>query len=67
MMEQRMYVVHVNRMAPSDASEVETAIPGWSSLPIGHGSLTTTQRYLHPDQRSILIAGQALSAHFGAS
>ena len=33
----------------------------------GHGSLTTTQRYLHPDQRSILDAGQALSAHLGAS
>ena len=33
----------------------------------GHGSLMTTQRYLHPDQRSILHAGQALSAHLGAS
>jgi len=33
----------------------------------GHGSLTTTQRYLHPDQRSILDAGQALSAHLEAS
>ncbi|WP_239118245.1 tyrosine-type recombinase/integrase [Paractinoplanes ferrugineus] len=29
----------------------------------GHGSLTTTQRYLHPDQRSINEAGDALSAH----
>jgi integrase len=33
----------------------------------GHGSLTTTQRYLHPDERSIIDAGQALSAHLGAS
>jgi integrase len=31
----------------------------------GHGSLTTTQRYLHPDQRSITEAGRALSAHLG--
>lgn len=32
----------------------------------GHGSLTTTQRYLHPDQRSIDLAGAALSAHLAA-
>ena len=32
-----------------------------------HGSLTTTQRYLHPNMRSIVDAGQALSAHLGAS
>jgi integrase len=29
----------------------------------GHGSLTTTKRYLHPDRRSIEAAGAALSAH----
>lgn len=29
----------------------------------GHGSLTTTQRYLHPDQRSITDAGDTLTAH----
>jgi integrase len=28
----------------------------------GHGSLTTTQRYLHPDRLAINEAGQALSA-----
>ena len=32
----------------------------------GHGSLTTTQRYLHPDKRSITDAGTALSAHLTA-
>jgi integrase len=29
----------------------------------GHGSLATTQRYLHPDRRSIEAAGKALSDH----
>lgn len=29
----------------------------------GHGSLTTTQRYLHPDLRSFEQAGAALSTH----
>ncbi|XIE81003.1 tyrosine-type recombinase/integrase [Streptomyces sp. SBR177] len=29
----------------------------------GHGSLTTTQRYLHPDLRQITAAGAALTAH----
>ncbi|OEU99262.1 integrase [Streptomyces qinglanensis] len=29
----------------------------------GHGALTTTQRYLHPDQGAIELAGSALSAH----
>ena len=32
----------------------------------GHGSLTTTQLYLHPDERWISDAGQALSAHLGS-
>lgn len=32
----------------------------------GHGSLATTQRYLHPDRRSIEAAGLALSAHLTA-
>ena len=32
----------------------------------GHGSLMTTQRYLHPDRRSIEEAGDALSAHLNA-
>ncbi|MEV4283219.1 tyrosine-type recombinase/integrase [Actinoplanes xinjiangensis] len=32
----------------------------------GHGSVTTTQRSLHPDQRSINEAGHALSAHLRA-
>ncbi|MFE1797174.1 tyrosine-type recombinase/integrase [Streptomyces sp. NPDC059517] len=29
----------------------------------GHGSLTTTQRYPHPDVHKITAAGAALSAH----
>ncbi|WP_372451150.1 tyrosine-type recombinase/integrase [Nonomuraea rhizosphaerae] len=29
----------------------------------GHGSLSTTQRYLHPDGASLAAAGNALSAH----
>ncbi|WP_067476434.1 tyrosine-type recombinase/integrase [Actinomadura hibisca] len=29
----------------------------------GHGSLNTTQRYLHPDLEAILVAGAALSLH----
>jgi hypothetical protein len=32
----------------------------------GHGSLSTTQRYLHPDRQSIDAAGIALSAHLAA-
>jgi integrase len=32
----------------------------------GHGSLTTTQRYLHPDHRAITNAGAALSAYLNA-
>ncbi len=29
----------------------------------GHGAITTTQRYLHPDRRSIHLAGAALSRY----
>jgi len=32
----------------------------------GHGSPATTQRYLHPDKRSVEPAGAALSAHLSA-
>ncbi|GAA3084270.1 hypothetical protein GCM10017562_62490 [Streptomyces roseofulvus] len=32
----------------------------------GHGSLTTTQLYLHPDVHKITAAGAALSAHLTA-
>ncbi len=32
----------------------------------GHGSITTTQRYLHPDRRAYEEAGAALSAHLSA-
>jgi integrase len=29
----------------------------------GHGSLSTTQRYLHPDNQSVADAGELLSKH----
>jgi integrase len=32
----------------------------------GHASLTTTQRYLHPDMRSIAAAGDSLTAYLQA-
>nr|MDT0661913.1 site-specific integrase [Micromonospora sp. DSM 115978] len=32
----------------------------------GHGSLTTTQRYLHPDRQAYVDAGTALSTHLKA-
>lgn len=32
----------------------------------GHGSLTTTQRYLHPDRQSVTDAGALLSKHLRA-
>lgn len=32
----------------------------------GHGSITTTQRYLHPDGQTVTAAGKALSAHLAA-
>ena len=31
----------------------------------GHGHINTTERYLHPDRRSIHLAGDALSTHLG--
>jgi integrase len=33
----------------------------------GHGSLMTTQRYLHPDLRAVREAGATLSAHLNAT
>jgi integrase len=32
----------------------------------GHGSLTTTQRYLHPDRRAVTAAGDALTTYLQA-
>lgn len=33
----------------------------------GHGSLLTTQRYLHPDLHALTRAGQSLSAHLSGA
>jgi integrase len=33
----------------------------------GHGSLTTTQRYLHPAKRSVVDAGALLSRHLAVA
>jgi integrase len=33
----------------------------------GHGSLTTTQRYLHPDRQAMTDAGVLLSAHLNVT
>jgi integrase len=33
----------------------------------GHGSLMTTQRYLHPDRQSVTSAGDLLSKHLSAT
>ena len=33
----------------------------------GHGSLTTTQRYLHPDQQAVTDAAALLSEHLHRS
>jgi integrase len=33
----------------------------------GHGSLTTTQRYLHPSRKSVTDAGHLLSRHLSAA
>jgi integrase len=32
----------------------------------GHGSLSTTQRYLHPDSASIVAAGESLTAYLSS-
>jgi len=32
----------------------------------GHGTLTTTQRYLHPDRQSLTTAGELLSRHLSS-
>ena len=33
----------------------------------GHGSLMTTQRYLHPDRQSVADAGELLSQHLSSN
>ncbi|QFU90930.1 site-specific integrase [Amycolatopsis sp. YIM 10] len=33
----------------------------------GHGSLTTTQRYLHPNRKTVVDAGELLSEHLSGS
>lgn len=45
----------------------DAGVPGHVLRKIaGHGSLTTTQRYLHPDHQAITDAGVALSAYLNA-
>ena len=65
----------VSDLASSTSADTPSATPGltWmadAGVPMhvlrtiaGHGSLTTTQRYLHPDRRSVTAAGNALSAY----
>jgi hypothetical protein len=53
---------------PHDADYTDVGVPVHVLRKIaGHGSLVTTQHYLHPDAQSIADAGIALSAHLTAN
>jgi len=57
----------VDQSGQTPLTEVDAGVPVHVLRKIaGHGSLATTQRYLHPDMGSITGAGNALNAHLSA-
>lgn len=49
-------------MANDQQCPVEAAFAGPKKI-AEHGSITTTQRYLHPDRQSVTNAGELLFKH----
>jgi hypothetical protein len=61
-------VDRLGRDDPHDADYTDAGVPVHVLRKIaGHGSLVTTQHYLHPDAQSIADAGIALGAHLTAN